>query len=111
MRADFPAARSNIPGGQYHVGAAMGATSLPLRILPESMLYPKAKGPPISCSGPPLSGMRISQRREDFVWTQAYAGLHHGFSGVNFHMLERKPIAKARTLPSAVQDRWWKSPV
>jgi hypothetical protein len=39
------------------------------------------------------------------------AGSHHGFSGMNFHMLEWKPIAEATILPSAVQDKWWKSPV
>jgi hypothetical protein len=35
----------------------------------------------------------------------------HGLSGMNRHILERKPIAKPSTLPSAVHDKWWKSPV
>src|ERR1035441_10377396 len=30
-----------------------------------------------------------AQRRDDFIGSEAGAGLHHGFSGVNFHMLER----------------------
>jgi len=34
MRADFPVARSNIPGGQYHVGEPIGATNFPFRMLP-----------------------------------------------------------------------------